>query len=439
MEGAQRWGHFLAADSRTAQEFRQSWESLTNEARDIWTALGEEQEGVLSVAVESAGGESVTGSTRKMAVQQLEKLRHQLLTKALEDHPDQQARPVMAFPNISDDKCAGAWLLATPSTDLGLSTPVFKEALSAHLCLPSPAVRDGGWVGKAVGSQGEVIGVFGDEVTCCKEIAGDSWRHRHDAIKQHIVSEAALAAVQCDCEVFGLFSDLLPAALVEPGGELQYGRQRQGKVPDFKFLLSTPEGPVPRLAELKVISAGRTWYPRGQGGKGVERRAGRLTWEYEDRLKRYDIRFHGAERRQQGQPEPAPGPLLTRFRGYGGLCQGKLVAGPWGCLSKDFHALLKILAEARCTAIARSRGWEAGPGLLGKVTGELRRAMSVQVVRSQAMCLLERLAQLGPGARAAAERRAATLRLEERRRREAQAFTLAHQNRGLDRVGQAFV
>ena len=81
MEGAQRWDHFLAEDSRTAQEFRQSWESLTHEARDIWTALGEEQEGVLSVAVESAGGESVTGSTRKRAVQQLEKLRHQLLTK----------------------------------------------------------------------------------------------------------------------------------------------------------------------------------------------------------------------------------------------------------------------------------------------------------------------------------------------------------------------
>ena len=71
--------------------------------------------------------------------------------------------------------------------------------------------------------------------------------------------------------------------------------------------------------------------------------------------------------------------------------------------------------------------------------GEIRRAMSVQVVRSQAMCLLERLAQLGPGARAAADRRTATLRLVERRRREAQAFMLAHQNRGLNRVGQAFV
>ena len=34
------------------------------------------------------------------------------------------------------------------------------------------------------------------------------------------------------------------------------------------------------------------------------------------------------------------------------------------------------------------------------------------------MCLLERLTHLGPGARAAAERRQVTLRLEEKRRRE---------------------
>ena len=157
VEGEQRWDTFLAAGSRTAREFQQCWESLTHEARDISVALGEEQEGVLAKPVQSAGGDSVSGSTRKLAVQQLEKLRHTLLTKALEEHPDQLARPVMAFPNISDDKCAGAWLLATPSRDLGLSTPVFKEALSAHLCLPSPAVRDGGLVGKAVGTQGEVI------------------------------------------------------------------------------------------------------------------------------------------------------------------------------------------------------------------------------------------------------------------------------------------
>ena len=55
------------------------------------------------------------------------------------------------------------------------------------------------------------------------------------------------------------------------------------------------------------------------------------------------------------------------------------------------------------------------------------------------MCLLERLAQLGPGARAAAQRRQVTLRLEERRRQERQAYSLAHERRGLGRMGRAFI
>ena len=45
---------------------------------------------------------------------------------------------------------------------------------------------------------------------------------------------------------------------------------------------------------------------------------------------------------------------------------------------------------------------------------------------------VDRLAQLGPGARAAA-----TLRMEEGQRRERQAFHLANLGRGLSRVGRA--
>ena len=78
-------------------------------------------------------------------------------------------------------------------------------------------------------------------------------------------------------------------------------------------------------------------------------------------------------------------------------------------------------------------------GLLGKVMGEVRPSMSVTVVRAQAVCLLERLGQLLPGARAAAQRRQVALQLDERRRRERQAFALAHERRGLGRVGRAFV
>ena len=71
--------------------------------------------------------------------------------------------------------------------------------------------------------------------------------------------------------------------------------------------------------------------------------------------------------------------------------------------------------------------------------GEVRRSFSVTVVRAQAICLLERLSQLGPGARTAAQRRQVSLRLEEKRRRERQAFALAHARRGLGRIGRAFV
>ena len=55
-------------------------------------------------------------------------------------------------------------------------------------------------------------------------------------------------------------------------------------MPDFKILMPTPKGPVPRLAELKCINAGKTWYPRGEAVKGVVKRAEKLPGEYEKKL-----------------------------------------------------------------------------------------------------------------------------------------------------------
>ena len=120
------------------------------------------------------------------------------------------------------------------------------------------------------------------------------------------------------------------------------------------------------------------------------------------KLRKYDVRFHGGGTLTRGQSQQPPGPLVQKFRSYEFL---KLVAGPWGDLSQDFHMLLKTFAEKRVENMARGRGVESGAGELGKVMGEVRRAMSVEVVRSNALCLLERLAFLSPGARAAGERR----------------------------------
>ena len=439
MAGQQRWAGMLEAGSRTAVEFRAAWDCLNGEARNVWNYLGVEASGTLADPLEGVGGNSLDGSTRTKIVQQREGLRHQMLEKALKTHPDRDARPVTVYQNVSDDKCAGSWLLAIPSRDNCLSTKVFREAMSSHLCMGSPALRDGNWIGRPVGTQGEVIDRFGDAVLCCHEIPGDSWRHRHDTVKMAVYLEAGLAKVPVDCEVYGLFGDLLPAALLEEGGELQWGRARQGKVPDFKFTLSSPEGPKQCLAELKIISAGKTWFPRGVAGKGTSRRADRLTAEYESKLRDFDVRFHGARPRRAGEPEPVPGPLLARFRGLGGLEEGELVAGPWGDISPHFHQLILSFAESRVAALSRSQGWEAGPGQLGKVVGETRRALSVTIVRANALCLLERLSQLGPGAGAAAKRRQVAVRMEERRRQDRQAFDLAWQARGTSRVGRAFV
>ena len=195
MAGPERWADLLAAGSRTATEFWDIWGSLAGEAQAIWGYLGEEPSGTLGAPLVGVGGSNVDGSTRSKAVQQLEGIRHQLLVKALAAHPDRDARPVAAHQNISDDKCAGAWLLAIPSRDNCLSTPVFREALSAHLCLPSPALREGGWVGRPVGTSGQVVDRFGDTILCCSEIPGDSWRHRHDTVKMAIYLEATLDKV----------------------------------------------------------------------------------------------------------------------------------------------------------------------------------------------------------------------------------------------------
>ena len=65
--------------------------------------------------------------------------------------------------------------------------------------------------------------------------------------------------------------------------------------------------------------------------------------------------------------------------------------------------------------------------------------MSIEVVRSQSLCLLERIAQLGKGARKAGERRRVVQRLEETRKRQANAYMALQRSKGLSRIGQAFI
>ena len=129
-------------------------------------------------------------------------------------------------------------------------------------------------------------------------------------------------------------------------------------------------------------------------------------------MEKYDRQYHGTAPRETG-------PLVQRLESFGKLWG--LVVGQWGEASKDLHSLIKILGENRVASRTRARGWEGGEGELGLVLGQIRRSLSCSFVRSQSLCLLARLGQLGPGARGAAERRNLAGRREHERRREAQA------------------
>ena len=65
--------------------------------------------------------------------------------------------------------------------------------------------------------------------------------------------------------------------------------------------------------------------------------------------------------------------------------------------------------------------------------------LSLDFVRSNALCVLARIGQVGDGARAAAQRREQAGREEEARRRERMAHYLAHvRGRGVNGAGNIF-
>ena len=87
-------------------------------------------------------------------------------------------------------------------------------------------------------------------------IPGDLFRFRHDTVKTVLNSFCLTSNIRAECEVYGLFRDLIPVEALEAEEDLQRGRGRQGLLPDFRIEIPTREGePEYRLAELKTIGA----------------------------------------------------------------------------------------------------------------------------------------------------------------------------------------
>ena len=164
------------------------------------------------------------------------------------------------------------------------------------------------------------------------------------------------------------------------------------------------------LAELKVIGAVNTYYPRAgasaRNKKRVERRAQDIPGEYR-----------------------RPLPALTRH--------GKLltwVMGAWQEESKDLHGLLDLLAGAKVSWLGLARGREGTEWEKVMILSGYCRILSNTAARALSSSLLGRLARIGEGHRAAAHRRAWAKQEGERLEEERKAYWRAHvQSRGVMR------
>ena len=225
-------------------------------------------------------------------------------------------------------------------------------------------------------------------------------------------------------EVFNLFSQGIPQ---EGLSRMEKGRKRQGLVPDF--LLRLPVGNRSSLntecvlAELKVISRCQTRYKRNprHPEKAVVRRASLFAGEYLTKAKKVDQVYGGV---QAGVVGPVQAKLLSfpALRGY--------VFGAWGEASPDVHTLVYMLATSRQKYQQTLEGrWRRIPASddaeLAALTCQVQRELSLEAVRSQARCLLDRLQRLGAGAAAAARRRRWAGVEEGRMARERQAHQLS--------------
>ena len=125
-----------------------------------------------------------------------------------------------------------------------------------------------------------MVDLYGDKVMVTP-LSGDSWRIRHDMVKTELNRLFMWSSIPATCEVFGLFSHLIPQ---EGLSRLERGRERRGMVPDFMMKLPNQTcGVVNRLAELKVLNCCPSRYSPRDKVKAVDKRARLLQDEYPER------------------------------------------------------------------------------------------------------------------------------------------------------------
>ena len=421
LEDGNRWETLLQSGSRTGMEFAEAWSTLRQEAQKCSVYLGQDITGSLAIEAESAGQGATDGSTRRKITAEREELRGAVMNEAIYRMTNSKARAAVAWHNR--DKLSSAWLSCLPGPE-GLSSPAFAEAMALVLCMPSPVCKNR--VGCPVGKR--TVDIFGDNIMAAS-LPGDHWRTRHDKLKMTLNSLCTWARLPATCEVWGLFSHMIPN---EALSRIEAGRKRQGLVPDFRLEMpSATGGTTYRLAELKVISCCETWYKPVASGKcrGTEKRAKGLQMEYIRKARKVD-------QAMQKQGDDEKGPVEHRLEEFGeliGLC-----FGAWGEASTDVHNLVQTLAESRLKFQGLKAGRPRSKQELGIIVGQVRRRLSVAAVKSQVECLLSRIHQVGPGNAQLAKKREWAVLEDERMRRERGAQWLLKYE-GLQTLRKGFI
>ena len=407
MEAA-RFAHLIAGTSTLGVQLNRCWESLVGMVSEARGARPED--GALAHPAISAGydGSGVLRQPQRAFTAEVELAQYDALDEVFKALPPHNMRRA-TWLNL--DRFSTQWVSAMPSPKLGLvlGNAAFAEVFASYLALASPASAP--LVGQRIAGNRDALDVHGIKLTTLA-LPGDGWRTRHDTIKHTLHRDILGHGGTGTCEVFGLFSALLPQPGQDAVGRLSM-RKRQALVPDF--LLRTPEG-QDTLYEVKVISAGPTRYALGSVSRGeaTARRAAHLTTEYRDKARRVDQQYVGTAAGEDG-------PVSRRLAGYGRV-RG-LVFGAFGEASEDVHDLVQTLASsysARHWIDMHARDPNEAKAIVARM---LYRSWGLAAVRANATLKLGGISFVGAGSAAAAGRRNASTAWHARAR---EAYQLHH-------------
>ena len=123
------------------------------------------------------------------------------------------------------DKLSQGWILSLPG-QISFSQAEFSETVARYMCLPSPCCQPK--LGEPSEQYGLHLNANGDNVMSVSNIPGDMFRIRHDIVKTVLNSFCLTSIIRAECEVYGMFKDLIPVQALEQEEELERGMGRKG-------------------------------------------------------------------------------------------------------------------------------------------------------------------------------------------------------------------